>query len=271
MRKVLTVLFFFLLLLPVLTDGAYSSLSAQGLPDQEIGEVVVIGEWRGDCPRCKKVMTANEYAGHKCCVLCHKDISETMYCDCTDSDLSGSGSGGGGSGRGSGGTSKDSNTNSNRKITGLQVPDKVRRFLLSLKQGGGVITVTSVQRSVESQAKAMLKNIKRTGVEVQKKIYGPNGDRICDAFNKKLSDLENIQKFMSIMNSYTDPSVFSHHLGGYDWRCTFDISQSALQNSSDLFYEIKSRMSKNNPNYDPNILRVYYENGCIHIEYKIKD
>lgn len=33
---------------------------------------------------------------------------------------------------------------------------------------------------------------------------------------------KNIQKFVSIMNSYADPSVFSHHIGGYDWRCTFD-------------------------------------------------
>lgn len=117
----------------------------------------------------------------------------------------------------------------------------------------------------------MLNNIKKTGVAAQKRIYGHYGDIICDAYNKNLSDEENIQNFMSIMNSYTDPSVFSHHLGGYDRRCTFDISQSALQNSADLFQEIKNMMIKSSPNYDPNILKVYYENRCIHIEYKIKD
>lgn len=169
---------------------------------------------------------------------------------------------------GAGSTPSDQNS---RTITGKTVPAKVVNFLKSLKKGGGEIKVTSVKRTVRSQAIAMLNNIKKTGVVAQKKIYGPNGDRICDAYNKNLSDEENIQKFMSIMNSYSDPSVFSYHIGGYDWRCTFDISQSALQNPSSLFYEIKSRMSKKDLNYDSNILRVYYENGCIHIEYKIKD
>lgn len=180
----------------------------------------------------------------------------------------GSGSGGTPSGGSSGSTSSNQNS---RTITGVTVPAKVVNFLKSLKKGGGKIKITSVKRTVRSQAIAMLNNIKKTGVEAQKKIYGPNGDRICDAYNKKLSDEEIIQKFVSIMNSYADPSVFSHHIGGYDWRCTFDISQSALQNPSALFYEIKSRMSKKDPNYDSNILRVYYENRCIHIEYKIKD
>ncbi|MBR6286773.1 MAG: hypothetical protein IKR18_07285, partial [Bacteroidaceae bacterium] len=87
MKKTLLVSFFFLLLLPIF-GGHYSSLSAQGLPDQEIDEVVVEAEYKIECPHCGAKLNDIEYATHECkpdlsdsepeyrCSICNRPYSE---------------------------------------------------------------------------------------------------------------------------------------------------------------------------------------------------
>lgn len=267
MKKILLFLVFLLNLLPI-------TLSAQDMY-VELDEVVCEADDLILCPRCQARMTAAEWCEHDCgntdlshCPFCQRILKEGETCDCRVWECVGDSSGGN-----SGGTSSGSSGsyNSGRDIiNGSSVPSKVLSFLRSLKTGGGKIKITSVKRSVESQARAVLNNIMRTSVKTQYLIYRAPGRKLCAAYRSDLSYEQNLATFINIINSYPDPSVFSHHLGGYDWRCTFDISGVSLENPQKLFEEIQGRTNKHSRNYDSNILKVMFENGCIHIEYKIR-
>ena len=223
------------------------------------------------CVWCQELLTKEEYMEHDC----------RNFTVVGQGGGSGNGSNGNGptiigNGGNSGGNTiwnsgnnenNGSDNNSDRVIINSdKIDSKTLAFLRSLRKGGGKIVITSSKRAVESQAKAVLDNIIKRGVKYQKNVYkGRPGERLCDAYNSNFTYEENLRSFINIINSSPDPSIFSHHLGGYDWRCTFDISQSNLSNPKDLYTELLE-LRKNNPN----ILKVFFENGCIHIEYKIK-
>lgn len=145
---------------------------------------------------------------------------------------------------------------------------KTLAFVKSLKKGGGKITITRAKVALRNHATTMLNNIKKYGVAYELNVYADYGDMLIEAYDSKLSDEKNIDRMVQIMERYKDPSVFSHHLGGYDSRCTFDISERNLDNPFDLLNEIKGRMKKGSSDYDPNIIKVMEENKCIHVEYR---
>lgn len=50
------------------------------------------------------------------------------------------------------------------------------------KSGIAQVTITSSARTAKDQARIMYENITRHGVAHQKKLYGPNGDKIIDEY-----------------------------------------------------------------------------------------
>lgn len=244
------------------------------------------------CEYCREVVRLDRYEHHmetvhpnldndkSRCIWCRTLLTpeEALTHDCRNltipGDSGGSSGGGGSSGFGGsggisigGGTGGSIGSNTGRTIINSnKIDSKTLAFLNKMQKGGGKIVITSSQRSIESQAKAVLNNIKNRGVEYQKKVYrGKPGEKLCDAYNPAISYEDNLQNFINIINASSDPSIFSHHLGGYDWRCTFDISQSYLSNPQEFYKELLELKKTNS-----NILKVFIENGCIHIEYKIK-
>lgn len=276
MKKILLLILFLVYLQPI-------SLLAQTL-SIELDAVECVGEQYVTCPSCKEKMTYDDWLFHDCgsegkiedisfCPLCNKTLGAGETCECHVECEGSSNNGGGGSWfRPSTGTLPGGSGQMNNRaiVNGNLIDGKTLAFLKTLRKGGGQIKITSAKRSVESQARAVLNNIKRTGVDAQRKIYRAPGKLLCDTYQQNLSYEQNLKNFVDVINSYADPSVFSHHIGGYDWRCTFDISQASLSHPEELYNEIVGRKNKNSSNYDPNILKVFYENGCIHVEYKIK-
>ena len=129
-------------------------------------------------------------------------------------------------------------------------------ILKNLPYYSGEIYITSVARTVEEQARAMLNNIKRSGVQSQLDIYASAGDSVINVYNKDLSDEQNRQNMIEKIKE-VGPSNVSKHCADPSVLNVFDVSRSMLSDV-DTF---KSAL----------VFRgIYYidepKNNCVHIE-----
>ena len=169
------------------------------------------------------------------------------------SSTGGSHTGGGSS---SGGSKIHLDTNGKPGIS-----DYTKHILTNLEGYEGNIVVTSTARTPEQQARAMLNNIKKTGVEAQKKLYAPYGDMVIDVYNPLLSDTDNIRNMTDKIYE-VGPEHVSKHCADLSVLNVLDVSISRLSDI-DAFINALSILKVNG------IVKQFFKedkNGCIHIE-----
>lgn len=130
------------------------------------------------------------------------------------------------------------------------------KLLKTLPYYSGNIHITSVARTPEEQAKAMLNNIKKNGVQSQLKIYAAPGDKVILTYSKDLSDEANLRNMIAKILE-VGPSNVSKHCADFSVLNVFDVSRSNLSNVQMLIKALDA-------------MGIRYidepQNGCIHIE-----
>ncbi len=129
-------------------------------------------------------------------------------------------------------------------------------LLKTLPYYSGNIHITSVARTPEEQAKAMLNNIKKNGVQSQLKIYRLPGQKVILTYNKNLSDEANLRNMIAKILE-EGPTKVSKHCADFSVLNVFDVSRRDLSNVLLLIKALKA-------------VGIDYidepQNGCVHIE-----
>ena len=103
------------------------------------------------------------------------------------------------------------------------------------KIGEHNITISRTAASVHEQAAVMYNNIKRYGVEHEKKIYDQEGDAVIKRYNPHLDAEKNI-KMMEEEILRQGPSKVSKHCADQSKCNVFDIAQSICSNRKTRSY-----------------------------------
>lgn len=131
-----------------------------------------------------------------------------------------------------------------------------KSIIKNLKGYTGTVYVTSTARTPESQARAMLDNIKKTSVEAQKKLYASPGDMVIDKYRNDRNDEENIREMLAEINR-VGPSKVSKHCADPKVMNVFDVSRSKLNGVESFIGALKNA-------------NIYFidepQNGCVHVE-----
>lgn len=93
--------------------------------------------------------------------------------------------------------------------------------------------ITSTARTPEDQARIMFNNIEAKGVEHQKNLYGPFGDKVIDVYvaEKAAGKTEAQVKAAMVAKIYAlGPSNVSKHLADPDLMNVIDIAPSSIAN-----------------------------------------
>lgn len=102
------------------------------------------------------------------------------------------------------------------------------------------ITITSVVRTVEDQARIMYENIEKYGPEHQKKLYASFGDKVIDEYillrNKGYSKEQIISGMTAKINSL-GPQNVSRHVGDPNKLNVIDIAPSSINISRRSLFE----------------------------------
>lgn len=178
----------------------------------------------------------------------------------------GGGGGGntGGTGRpGTSGGTGNSDKSSNIKLAGkyTKISQYSRNILLNLKGYKGTIYITSTARTPEEQARAMLNNIKKNGVQSQLNLYREPGKSVVRVYNPNLTDAQNISA-MTAKIIEVGPSNVSHHCADMSVLNVIDVSRSNLANVDAFLNALEIEKQKA-------IISQYIEeenNNCVHIE-----
>lgn len=129
-------------------------------------------------------------------------------------------------------------------------------LLMNLSGYSGEIYITSVARTPEEQAQAMLNNIKKNGVQSQLDLYAPAGDQVISVYDANLSDSENLQNMIAKILEI-GPSNVSKHCADPAILNVLDVSRSRLSNANTFVTAL-------------NLAGIYNidepKNGCVHIE-----
>ena len=116
--------------------------------------------------------------------------------------------------------------------------------------------MTSTARTPESQARAMLDNIKKTSVEAQKKLYASPGDMVIDKYRSDRNDEENIREMLAEIKR-VGPAKVSNHCADPKVMNVFDVSRSKLNGVESFIGALKNA-------------NIYFidepQNGCVHVE-----
>jgi hypothetical protein len=94
--------------------------------------------------------------------------------------------------------------------------------------------ISSTARSPADQARVMYQNLVKVGVEAQKKLYEPAGDKVIDVFvelRKQGKSPKEIQDGMRDKIIELGPSNVSRHCGDYHVLNVFDVAPSSLGGS----------------------------------------
>ena len=131
--------------------------------------------------------------------------------------------------------------------------------------------ITSTARSPYEQAVAMYQNCNKTGgVKKQKAIYGPNGDKVIEVFEKekaKKNGLRGDALIEKMMNKIIEigPGKVSKHCGDSKKINVFDIGYGSLSNKAAFKKALTEYEKKNKSTF-------YFidepANSCFHIEIK---
>ncbi len=155
-------------------------------------------------------------------------------------------------------TSKSSDITLDGKYA--QISQYSRNLLYNLKGYKGKIYITSVARTPEEQARAMLNNIKKNGVDSQIRLYANPGDNVIRVYNPNLSDEQNLAAM--IAQIYKEgPGNVSHHCADTSVLNVVDISISKLSDVDAFLEAVEAEKQKGTISY---ILE--RNNGCVHIE-----
>jgi hypothetical protein len=108
-----------------------------------------------------------------------------------------------------------------------------KKVLEEIMQKSGVpkITVTSTARTASEQARIMYENIERHGLDHQKKLYGPYGDKVIDVYpslKKQGKTKAEIISGMTAKISSLGPSKVSRHAGDPNKLNVVDIAPSSI-------------------------------------------
>ena len=102
---------------------------------------------------------------------------------------------------------------------------------LITKSGVPAITITSTTRTADEQARIMYENIEAHGVDHQKKLYGPAGDKVIDEYYslKKLGkSKDQIVNGMTVKINALGPGRVSRHAGDSNQINVVDIAPSSI-------------------------------------------
>lgn len=176
----------------------------------------------------------------------------------------GGGGNAGGTGRpGTSGGTGNSNNSSNIKLAGkyTKISQYSRNILLNLKGYKGTIYITSIARTPEEQARAMLNNIKKNGVQSQLNLYREPGQSVVRVYNSNLTDAQNIAA-MTAKIIEVGPSNVSHHCADTSVLNVIDVSRSNLANADAFLNALEIEKQKG-------VISKYIDeknNNCVHIE-----
>jgi len=100
------------------------------------------------------------------------------------------------------------------------------------------ILITSGTRTPEDQARIMKYYVDLTGMEKQKKLYGPSGDKVLDYYPDQKAMTDEIYRL--------GPSKVSKHCGDFNELNVIDIAPSSVKNGNEFSKSISSdpRVSK---------------------------
>jgi len=94
-------------------------------------------------------------------------------------------------------------------------------------------TITSTARTVQDQARIMYGNIESQGVATQKKLYGPNGDKVIDVYVKGKAEGKSQSEIRALMVAKINalgPTNVSKHLADPAVLNVIDISPNSIKN-----------------------------------------
>lgn len=120
--------------------------------------------------------------------------------------------------------------------------------ILTKAQLSGV-TITSTSRTVEDQARIMFNNIRSKGVDNQKELYGPNGDKVIDVYVAAKKDGKTDQQIIGLMVDKINelgPGNVSKHIADPQKLNVIDIAPSSITNKSAFVQAVNAdkRVSK---------------------------
>lgn len=95
------------------------------------------------------------------------------------------------------------------------------------------ITITSIKRTVQDQARIMFHDIQTKGIAYPKKLYGESGRQVAQVYEEKtkqgLSEAE-IRVAMSLKMEELGPGKISHHIDDEGLGlCVFDIGPKSVR------------------------------------------
>jgi len=117
------------------------------------------------------------------------------------------------------------------------------------KAGDKRCTITSTARSPEDQARAMYNNLESEGVEAQKRLYAPAGDKVIDVYVASKTEKKTADQIRADMVSKINelgPSTVSKHCADSTKLCVVDIAPTSITNKTKFIEEVKkdNRVSK---------------------------
>ncbi|AUW04805.1 hypothetical protein [Vibrio campbellii] len=115
----------------------------------------------------------------------------------------------------------------------VRVSDYSKKVLRDIMASVGLkkIMITSTARTANDQARIMLGNIEKYGVEHQKKLYGRYGDQIIDFYSTLKSSGKSRPEILNRMASKVNeigPRKVSRHAGDYSKLNVIDIGPSII-------------------------------------------
>ena len=135
------------------------------------------------------------------------------------------------------------------------------------------LTITSTVRTPKDQARIMYTNISKLGVEHQKALYGPNGDKAIDLYSKLKKEGKSSDEIKNAMEDLIlklGPPSFSRHLSDPSEYSVFDIAPSSVKDSLEATFEKNLNLNK-----QKGVLFNYFsprkgKDPAFHLEVKLK-
>jgi hypothetical protein len=122
-----------------------------------------------------------------------------------------------------------------------------------LKDSGNTrARITSSERTPSKQAQAMYNNILTQGVDRQKRLYGPSGDRVIDVYVQQKAIGKSPSEILEAMTAKiveVGPSNISHHLADFTKLVVVDIAPSSVVHQNEfvataLKYKTNGKLSQ---------------------------
>lgn len=129
-----------------------------------------------------------------------------------------------------------------RQDTVLSQPLSVLEDLLE-KAGLSSMLITSTARTPADQARVMYQNLEAKGVADQKRLYGVNGDKVIDVYDKAKRNGESPNQIKSRMEQEIiaiGPGKVSRHCADYHQLCVVDIDPDSIANHDAFKAAVKS-------------------------------